>query len=97
MSDPVDARTEPRTVAGRMAGRQRTAERLVALLFVGIALLNYPLLSVLRGRGPVAGIPALFVYLFVVWALLAAATALVLRGRPPESGNGGGAPGPREP
>jgi hypothetical protein len=97
MSGPADARPEPRHPDGRAAGRRRAGERLVALLLVGTALLNFPLLSVLRGRGQVAGVPALFVYLFVVWALLAGATALVLRGRPPGPGSSGDEPGSRRP
>jgi hypothetical protein len=79
------------------AGRKRTAERLVALLVAGGAVLNFPLLSALRGRGLVAGIPALYVYLFVAWAALAGATALVLRERPPKPGAAGSEPGTREP
>jgi len=80
-----------------MAGQKRTGERLIALLVAGGAVLNYPLLSALRGRGLVAGIPALYVYLFVVWAALAGATALVLRERPPQPGPTDDDPGTREP
>ena len=94
MSGAADIRAR---AADRIASRRRTAERLVALLIVGIALLNFPLLSVLRGRGPVLGVPALFVYLFAVWALLSVATALVLRGRASEPREPGGEAGPREP
>jgi hypothetical protein len=73
-----------------VARRRRTGERLVALLLAGVAALNFPLLSVFHGRGELAGIPALFIYLFAVWFLLAAGTALVLRRRPPEQDAGGG-------
>jgi hypothetical protein len=96
MSGPADTRARTRSAADRIAGRRRTGERLVALLIVGMALLNFPLLLVLRGRDPVLGLPALFVYLFVVWALLSVATALVLRERPSDAGDPGGS-GSREP
>lgn len=82
---------------GRGGEPRRTGERLVALLVMGVVLLNYPLLSLLRGLGPVAGIPALYLYLFLVWALLAVATAFVLRQRPSAPGGAGSRPGPTEP
>jgi hypothetical protein len=91
----------PETGTGRDGARtiepRRTGERLIALLILGGALLNFPLLSLLRGRGVVAGVPVLYVYLFLVWALLAGATALVLRDRTPKPGAAGVEPGPREP
>jgi len=97
MSGPVDARPDSRSAGESMARRRRAGERLAALFIVGAVLLNYPLLSVLHGRGPVAGVPALFAYLFLVWAALAGATGLVLRRRPPADGGSDGEPGPREP
>ena len=97
MSAPVDARPGPRSAGDPMARRRRTGERLAALFVVGAMLLNFPLLSLLHGRGPVAGIPALFAYLFLVWAALAGATGLVLRRRPPEAGGADGEAGSREP
>ena len=87
----------PQGGAPRMAEPRRTGERLAALLVCGGVLLNFPLLSLLRGRGLVAGVPALYVYLFLVWALLAGATALVLRDRPSKPGAAGDNPGPPEP
>jgi len=62
-----------------------TAERLLALFVAGWLLLNYPLLALFGRLGTVAGIPALYLYLFVAWALLIAGIALVL-GR--DAGNG---------
>lgn len=97
MSPPEGPKAEARHAGGRMAERRRTGERLVALLVGGAAVLNFPLLSVLRGRGLVAGIPALYVYLFLAWALLVGATALVLRERPPRPGAEDEETGPREP
>jgi len=96
MSGPERLPAE-RPAGGRTALQKRTGERLVALLVAGGAVLNYPLLSALRGRGLVAGIPALFVYLFLVWAGLALATALVLRRRPPDPEGPDQGPGTREP
>lgn len=95
MSEPADVKPASRPAAGRPAHRRRTEERLVALLVVGTVLLNFPLLSVLHGREAVAGIPALFIYLFAVWALLAGATALVLRRRPVGPERRGDDPGSR--
>jgi len=92
---PAPART--RRSGQRAATQRRTAERLVALLILGVTLLNFPLLVVLHGRGLVAGVPVLFVYLFLVWAALVGATALVLR-RPPKAPEPPeGESGPREP
>jgi len=87
----------PQGGAPRMAEPRRTGERLAALLVCGGVLLNFPLLSLLRGRGLVAGVPVLYVYLFLVWALLAGVTALVLRDRPSKPGATGDNPGPPEP
>ena len=56
-----------------------TAQRLLALFAAGWLLLNYPLLALFGRLGAVAGIPALYLYLFVAWALLVAGIALVLR------------------
>ena len=78
-----------------MAGQRRVGERLVALLLAGVAALNFPLLSLFGASGRVGGIPALYLYLFLVWLLLAAGTAFALRKRPPErDGVGDGAAPP---
>ena len=97
MSEPESPQAGNRRDAARTAEPRRRGERLVALLIAGGVLLNFPLLSLLRGRGLVAGVPALYVYLFLVWALLAGATALVLRDRPSTPGPAGDESGPREP
>jgi hypothetical protein len=55
-----------------------TAERLLALFAAGWLLLNYPLLALFGRLGTVAGMPALYLYLFVAWVLLIAGIALVL-------------------
>jgi hypothetical protein len=98
MSEPESPQAGARRDGARIVEPRRTGERLVALLISGGVLLNFPLLSLLHGSGLVAGVPALYVYLFVVWVLLACATALVLRGRPAAPpGAAGDEPGPREP
>jgi len=97
MSAPESPQTAPRRNGARMAESRRTGERLVALLISGFVLLNFPLLSLLRGGGLVAGVPVLYIYLFLVWVGLAGATALVLRGRPSTPEDAGDEPGAREP
>lgn len=97
MSGPESPQAAARRNGARSVEPRRRGERLVALLIAGCVLLNFPLLSLLRGRGPVAGVPALYVYLFLVWAALAGATALILRDRPPSSSTTDDEPGQREP
>jgi hypothetical protein len=53
-------------------------ERLLALFAAGWLVLNYPLLALFGRLGTVAGIPALYLYLFVAWALLIAGIALAV-------------------
>ena len=60
-----------------MARPSLTVERLLALFAAGWLMLNYPLLALFGRLGTVAGIPALYLYLFVAWALLIAGIALV--------------------
>ncbi len=62
-----------------------STERLLALFAAGWLLLNYPLLALFGRLGAVAGIPALYLYLFVAWALLIAGIALAL-GRDADDG-----------
>lgn len=83
--------TSARPDPSAAAGRRRTSERLVALLVVGGVALNFPLISLFKTGGMVAGIPALYLYLFLVWLVLAVGTALALRGGPPGPGGDGGA------
>lgn len=59
-----------------MSGRQ--IQSLVALFAVGVVLLNYPILTILRGDARLFGIPALYVYLFAAWALLILLMAIVV-------------------
>ena len=45
-------------------------QRLVAAFLAGYVLFNYPLLALFDQPAEVAGIPLLFVYIFLVWAAL---------------------------
>jgi len=54
-------------------------ERLVALFLLGLLLFNYPLLAMFNSATLVAGVPKLYLYLFVAWAAVIAGAALILR------------------
>lgn len=56
-------------------------QRLVALSMLGCLLFNYPILALFNRSGTVAGIPILYVYIFVVWGLLIALMALVVEAK----------------
>jgi hypothetical protein len=58
----------------------RTSERLVATAVAGAIALNFPFLYLCSGGRAVLGIPALFLYLFIVWPALIALVALIIRG-----------------
>jgi hypothetical protein len=60
--------------------RLKTA-RLVAVGLLGLALFNFPLLAVFDTDAVVAGMPALWAYLFVAWALVIALLAWLARSR----------------
>ena len=64
-----------------MSNKVLAAQRLAALFIAGWLLFNYPLLALLGGLGTVAGMPALFLYLFGAWAALIVLVALTLEGR----------------
>ena len=63
-----------------MKDRLKTA-RLVAVGLLGLALFNYPLLAVFDVDTIVAGVPALWAYLFGAWALVIALLAWIARSR----------------
>lgn len=56
----------------------RTGQRLLAVTVAGGGALSYPMLAAATVEGRVAGIPILYVYLFVVWSVVIAAMALVI-------------------
>jgi presenilin-like A22 family membrane protease len=61
-----------------MDGRLKSA-RLVAIAVLGFLLLNAPLATIADRDATIAGIPALYAYLFGVWALVIALIALAAR------------------
>ncbi|HET7752375.1 MAG TPA: hypothetical protein VFK85_00580 [Anaeromyxobacteraceae bacterium] len=54
-------------------------ERLVALFLLGLLLFNYPILAIFDSPRLVAGIPLLYLYLFLGWIGVIAAAAAILR------------------
>ena len=61
-----------------MARSSRRRQRLLALFLLGCLLFNYPLVALFNVRSTVAGIPALYAYLFSAWALLILLVAMVM-------------------
>ena len=62
-----------------MVRHDRVAERLTGLFVLGIVLLLPPVLLVFNRPERVAGIPVLYLYLFVAWALLIGLAAAIIR------------------
>ncbi len=54
-------------------------DRMVGLFLLGALAFNAPILSVFSADAFIAGIPVLYVYLFVTWAALIALMALTAR------------------
>ncbi len=52
-------------------------QRLAALFALGAVLFNYPLLALFNRAVVVAGVPLLYLYVFLAWALLITLLALV--------------------
>jgi hypothetical protein len=63
-------------IGGRRSGTlmlddARLSQRLILLAVVGALLLNFPVLAIFASQHVLlAGVPALYVYLFVVWAAI---------------------------
>jgi hypothetical protein len=74
---PPPARPTPpsATVVRRERDSRLLPPRLVLLFLVGCLLFGYPFLALFSRPTRVAGIPVLFVYIFVVWGLFIAALA----------------------
>jgi len=58
--------------------RVRVAQKLLALFFAAVTLLNYPLLSLWNVQSDVFGLPLLPAALFGLWVMLIAAMAWLL-------------------
>jgi hypothetical protein len=61
-----------------MTKSSRKGERLAGLFLLGCLLFNYPMLAIFNVPASVAGVPVLYVYLFVAWAAIIAAVACVM-------------------
>ena len=55
------------------------SQYLIALFFLGLVLLNYPILDIYNVQGEILGIPVLFFMVFFFWALLIALTYWVVK------------------
>jgi hypothetical protein len=64
-------------------------ERLVALFLFGLLLFNYPLLAMFNSATLVAGVPKLYLYLFVAWGAVIAGAGLILRLAARDDGDAG--------
>ena len=62
-----------------MAGRNRTAERLVGLVFLTALLFNPPILTLFSIDSSIFGLPVMFLYVFVSWGAVIAMTGLGAR------------------
>jgi predicted permease len=60
-----------------------TGQRLVATLFLGWLLFNYPLLALFDGAATLFDIPLIYVYLFGAWALLIGLMAFLMEQNSP--------------
>jgi len=53
-------------------------QRLVAVFMLGVALFNYPILSLFTAGATVFGIPLLYVFVFAAWASLIGLVAWIV-------------------
>lgn len=56
------------------------AYRIVALFLLACLLFNYPVLALFNAGATAAGVPVLYVYLFVAWGATIALAAIVIEG-----------------
>ena len=54
--------------------------RIVALFLLACLLFNYPVLALFNVGATTAGVPVLYVYLFVAWSLVIALAAVIIEG-----------------
>ena len=62
-----------------MAQNNNKNKRLISLFFLGLLMLNYPILSLFNVNTPVLGIPLLCLYLFSVWIALILLISIITR------------------
>ena len=56
------------------------AYRIVTLFLLGCLLFNYPVLALFNVGATAAGVPVLYVYIFLAWSLVIALAAIVIEG-----------------
>ena len=64
-----------------MAEQKRINERLIAVVCLGIVVLNYPILGLFSKSLFFRGVPLLYLYIFSLWLLFIVVLALVMRKR----------------
>lgn len=63
-----------------MASETQKRSRLIVFFFIGVILLNYPVLSLFSdAKQSFLGIPLLYAYVFTIWALFIALTFITVR------------------
>ena len=62
-----------------------TGERSIALFLLGVLAFNPPILSIFSGDAMIAGIPVLYLYLFLAWSVIILLAALTSE-RQPDAG-----------
>jgi hypothetical protein len=67
----------------RRVRQSSTTAKLVGVFLLGAFLFLPPLLRVFNAGGLLAGVPLLYVYLFLAWLGLVAVMALAIEGDPP--------------
>lgn len=62
-----------------MAQNNNKNKRLISLFFLGLLLLNYPILSLFNVRTSILGIPLLCLYIFSIWFALILLISIITR------------------
>ncbi len=66
-----------------------TGERTIGIFLLGLVLLFPPFLTVFNRPAMIAGVPVLYLYLFVAWGLVIALIAVVVERHRPPADDGG--------
>ena len=64
-----------------MAEQKRIYERLIALVFFGFIVFNYPVLGLFSKKIFFCGVPLLYIYIFSLWGFFIMVLAFVMRKR----------------